>query len=181
MIPIAPQAEPHLARERDVLVEQAVDALAEQPSRVRVRYELRYRGQSFELGVEEDLHGDGARLTATHLGEAFADAHESRYGYRQDGSEVELVNIRVSAWGRAPELAPAAGGGVGTPSGARAVVIAGRSHEASLYAGELAPGTTLAGPALCALPGSSILVPPGWSGEVDDHGSVLLQAARGAS
>ncbi len=39
------------------------------------------------------------------LCEAFAKAHEQRYGYRDDGVEVELVTIRASAVGAAPRAA----------------------------------------------------------------------------
>ena len=60
---------------------------ASAPARVRVRHELRYRGQSFELPVEEELdraRRDGGSIPAA-LREAFARAHEQRYGYRDDG------------------------------------------------------------------------------------------------
>ena len=76
--------------------------------------------------------------------------HEQRYGYRDDGVEVELVTIRVSAWGAAPRLRLA-------------------SAE-----GEPAPGTAIEGPTVCALPGSTLYVPDGWRGEVDDYGTVHL-------
>ena len=92
-----------LARERDALIAEARDSLGEAPTRVRVRHELRYGGQSFELPVEES--GDAGPET---LREGFARAHEQRYGYRDDSAEVELVTIRVSAWGSAPDLQPAA-------------------------------------------------------------------------
>src|SRR6202040_3064706 len=36
-----------LSREREALVAEAASALATSPARLRVRYELRYRGQSF--------------------------------------------------------------------------------------------------------------------------------------
>ena len=35
----------------------------------------------------------------------------------------------------------------------------------------------LAGPALCALPEATLLIPPGWCGEVDAHGTIHLQRA----
>ena len=48
-----------LAAERAALVARACAELREPAARVAVRYELRYRGQSFELGVEEeDLRAD---------------------------------------------------------------------------------------------------------------------------
>ena len=157
-----------LTGEREALVTRACAELGEAPTRVGVRYELRYRGQSFELTVdEEDAQAprskppalDALREALTHtdagippspdaLREAFARAHEQRYGYRDDGVEVELVTIRASAWGAAPRLQ-----------------LAG-------VAGEPAPGTTIEGPTICALPGSTLFVPEGWRGEVDAHGTV---------
>ncbi len=176
-----------LAAERAALVERACSELGEPAARVAVRYELRYSGQSFELAVEEEdvragmegswsalAHAGATRppgsgppaLDATReastpadgsappapdaLREAFAQAHERRYGYRDDGVEVELVTIRVSAWGAAPSLRLA-------------------SPE-----GEPAPGTAVEGPAVFSLPGSTLYVPEGWRGTVDDYGTVRL-------
>ncbi len=167
-----------LTAERDALVARACAGLNTHPptpERVAVRYELRYRGQSFELAVDED--GEPAEIgrpsaptgteaarpstgdprPAPHpdaLREAFAQAHEQRYGYRDDGAEVELVTIRASAWGAAPRLslAPAAG--------------------------EPAPGTRIEGPTVCALPGSTLFVPHGWEGEVDAQGTVCLRDVK---
>jgi N-methylhydantoinase A len=174
-----------LAAERDALVRDASDALGtsrtdgrttladdepDRPARVRVRYELRYRGQSFELSVEEE----GAPSDPPALRESFARAHERRYGYRDDGVEVELVTIRASAWGAAPT--PALAGPAGEPPirETRGVVLDGRELEAECLRGELPPGTRITGPAICALPESTLLVPPGWEGDVDAQGTVCI-------
>ncbi|MBK8294859.1 MAG: hydantoinase/oxoprolinase family protein [Solirubrobacterales bacterium] len=53
-----------------------------------VSWDLRYRGQSFELTVA-DLSGDPARLR-----ERFEEAHERRYGYRDTDAAIELVTVR---------------------------------------------------------------------------------------
>ncbi|HEV3321567.1 MAG TPA: hydantoinase/oxoprolinase family protein [Solirubrobacteraceae bacterium] len=163
-----------LAAERVALVARACAELGEAATRVAVRYELRYHGQSFELAVdEEDVRAPGGRSpypdvpreAFAHpdngaspgpdvLREAFAQAHEQRYGYRDDGVEVELVTIRVSAWGAAPRLRLAA------------------------VEGEPAPGTAIEGPTVCSLPGSTLYVPDGWEGEVDDYGTVHLHDKR---
>ncbi len=58
------------------------------------------------------------------------------------------------------------------------VVFDGDWVEAELWRGELPAGGRVAGPALCALPESTLLVPPGWSGAVDEHGTIVLE--RGA-
>ncbi len=136
-----------LAAERAALVARTCAELGEAAVRVAVRYELRYRGQSFELAVEAD---DDTPPGPDALREAFAQAHEQRYGYRDDGVEVELVTIRVSAWGVAPRLR--LGGVTGKPT----------------------PGTRIEGPTICALPGSTLYVPGGWMGEVDTYGTVHL-------
>jgi N-methylhydantoinase A len=163
-----------LSSEHEALLAEARKALGSTPSRVRVRHELRYRGQSFELGVEESESVD-----ANALREAFARAHELRYGYRDDSSEVELVNIRVSVWGSRPTLRPLAPTAAAPAPEARPVVFDGDCLDAAVYRGEIAPGTPLCGPALCALPEATLLVPPGWSGEVDAHGTVHLQLHPG--
>ncbi|HEY7960619.1 MAG TPA: hydantoinase/oxoprolinase family protein [Solirubrobacteraceae bacterium] len=162
---------------------------------VRVRYELRYRGQSFELTVPEsppdseapphpDRPPNHNAPPETHrsphpdaLREAFARAHEERYGYRDEGAEVELVTMRVSVWGAAPRvrLAPGAGG---TPvPGRTRVVFEGRELDAVCLRGELPAGTAVRGPAVCALGEATLFVAPGWHGAVDEHGSVLLERA----
>jgi N-methylhydantoinase A/oxoprolinase/acetone carboxylase beta subunit len=41
--------------------------------------------------------------------------------------------------------------------------------------GELPPNTRVSGPAVCALPESTLLVPPGWAGVVDAHGTCRLE------
>jgi N-methylhydantoinase A len=132
---------------RDALVADAEHALAGERSRLRVAYELRYSGQSFELAVEQ-----GESVDPDTLREGFAAAHEQRYGYRQDDGNVELVNVRVSVWGAAPEL-----------------VVRAEQSDA------FAPGTRVAGPAVCALGDSTLFVPGGWFGEVDAHGTFVLE------
>ena len=169
-----------LSQERDALIGEALAALAASPCRVRVRHELRYGGQSFELPVEEEIDGTAHRqaLDPDELRGAFARAHELRYGYSDDSAEVELVNIRVSVWGASPSLRPQPGKPAVTDvAETRRVVFDGEPLEAAVLRGELAPGTVLSGPALCALPEATLLVPPGWSGGVDAQGTVHLSRA----
>jgi N-methylhydantoinase A len=161
-----------LARELEDLLDQARAALGASAVRTRVRHELRYAGQAFELGVEQSHDPD-----AHALREAFAQEHERRYGYRDDSAEVELVNIRVSVWGaaqrpRVRSLAP-----VPARAGEAEIVFGGERVSSTVLRGQLAPGTRVQGPALCALPGSSLLIPPRWSGAVDQHGSCRLERA----
>jgi N-methylhydantoinase A len=142
-----------LAREREALLAQARAALGGPCARVRVRHELRYRGQSFELPVDEELGPEGScegrargGLDPDALRGEFARVHEQRYGYRDD-AEVELVTLRACAWGPAPELRLQGAG----------------AHE------------RIEGPAVHPLPEATLYVPAGWAGEVDEWGTVRLR------
>jgi N-methylhydantoinase A len=181
----APGAQPLsaqvLAEQRDALIDTASAALAETPARVRVRYELRYRGQSFELPVEEELStrpADGDRrpagLDPEGLRAAFAAAHELRYGYRDEDAAVELVNIRVSTWGKGSTLRATMGANQAPATEVREVLFDGEPTATPVLRGELAAGSTLSGPCLCAMPDTTLLIAPGWSGSVDAHGTIRL-------
>jgi N-methylhydantoinase A len=168
-----------VAGARRALIAEASAGLAQLPARVRVRHELRYAGQSFELAVDEQLEPgapseDG--LDPHGLSVAFARAHEARYGYSEASTGVQLVTMRASVWGQAPELRLRAPSTRAAPLERRQIVFDGEPLSATVMRGELAPGTELRGPALCALPQSTLLVPPGWAGTVDEHGTIHLSA-----
>jgi N-methylhydantoinase A len=157
-----------VSEEVGALVERVSGELDGPVERVDVRYEMRYEGQSFELAVEGEIES---------LRAAFAQAHERRYGYREDGGRVELVSIRVSALGMRPGLTLEGAAGERSPRASTRVVFDGEWIEAELWRGELGAGARVEGPALCAMPESTLLVPPGWSGDVDANGTVVLERA----
>jgi N-methylhydantoinase A len=184
-----------IAQELSRLIGQATAELDEAATRIDVRFELRYRGQSFELSVDgeidpRDVFGGGvypvsnapgsgpqALLDPEHLAEAFERAHERRYGYRDEHAGVELVNVRVSASGERPRLSLRGATAEPPAQGITSVVFDGEWMEAELWRGELPAGTRVQGPALCALPESTLLVPPGWGGAVDERGTIALERA----
>jgi N-methylhydantoinase A len=141
----------------DALRAEALDRLGDPDAEVAVRYDCRYRGQSFELTVDDPA--------------AFPAAHEERYGFRHDDSAVEVVTVRVTARSGAPRVELAARG---TPAPRREQrdTVLGRRTE--VLHGDLPPGMELEGPVVCALPESTLAVPAGWSGTVDDDGTVVL-------
>jgi len=112
-------------------------------------------GSFEELGDGERLvdaryRGQSFELTVPADGwqERFEAEHERRYGFRMPGEAVELVNLRVveTAAGERPRL----GGGA----------------EAE---------RTLEGPLTVELPQSTCLVAAGWSGSVDEAGTLVLR------
>ena len=55
------------------------------------------------------------------------------------------------------------------------MVFAGDELEATVLRGSAPPGTYVRGPALYAQADATTLVPPGWSGAVDETGNLLLR------
>jgi N-methylhydantoinase A len=134
---------------------------------LRASYELRYVGQAFELPVEAGLDPEPSALRV-----AFDSAHEERYGYADASAELELVTLRVTAAvaGPQPRAAPVA---AAQDRGRRPVRFGETWHEASVIG---AGAGAFAGPAIVELPGSTLVVPPGWSGRGDAAGIALEQA-----
>jgi N-methylhydantoinase A len=124
---------------------QARAALRSQDAELSAVYELRYVGQAFELAIPGDVGADPGALRA-----AFEAEHERRYGYRDGEQALELVTVRVTA----------------TIPGAE-ITLRGSDGPA--------PGTAVRGPTRVALPGSTVWVPDGWSGTVDDSGTLRLK------
>jgi N-methylhydantoinase A len=151
---------------------------------VELRYELRYAGQSFELTVRRNADDPDA-CDPDALRELFAAEHERRYGYRDERGEVELVNVRVSALGEPPlarltgaaarQSEPAGRASRRSATGIARVAFAGRWLEAELWRGQPPAGARVQGPALCAMEESTLLVPPGWAGAVDELGTIALE------
>ena len=127
---------------------------------LEVVYELRYRGQAFELPIPGPPEPDPAQLA-----EDFAREHEARYGYRD------------------PEGRAGAGHdpGRGGRAGARAAPRAPRRAAPSPRASAQRPlrrrlgrdpgparraggrGSSAEGPCVFELPEATLVLPPGWS------------------
>jgi N-methylhydantoinase A len=154
------------AAQVEPLRERARAELGGDPVRERVRYALRYRGQSFELAVDAPAAADAAELRSR-----FEVAHELAYGYRETASDVELVTVTVSVWGPAPALGPRAVRGSASRTSTR-IWHGGAELEAALLVGDPAPGERIEGPAVCALADATLLITPGWRGLVLADGTI---------
>ena len=120
--------------------------------------DARYRGQSYELTVDADGWESG-----------FPAAHEQRYGFRL-AADVELVNRRVVAVlpRRRPELRSCRS----EPGlGARRACLDGSWLDLPVHGA----GSAVVGPAIVELPGATCLVRPGWAGEPDGGGTLVLE------
>ena len=140
------------------------EELGSPQAKLRVTYDLRYAGQAFELPVEAGPEPERDDLRA-----AFERAHEERYGYSDGDAALELVTIRVAA------ALPAT-----PPPETAATDASAESSRHARFGGEwrdaaiLGPGTArFDGPAIVELPGSTLVVPPGWTGDASPTGVTL--------
>jgi N-methylhydantoinase A len=154
------------------LADQARRALGEPAAEVRVVYEVRYRGQSFELAIAA-----GPEPAPDELRAAFEAEHQRRYGYADPEQGMELVTIRVSASmpGAQVELIGGADREERVERTRRGATFSGLGRETEVLRGSPSPGTEISGPAVVELAESTVVVPPGWGGHVDATGTVCLE------
>ncbi|MGE5635440.1 MAG: hydantoinase/oxoprolinase family protein, partial [Nocardioidaceae bacterium] len=151
------------------LGEQGRRELGEPGAELRASYELRYAGQAFELPVAAGLAPDPAELRRS-----FDRAHSERYGYADPDAELELVTVRVTAALPGAEPRPAEPWAA-EPRGTRPM----RFGDEQLEGRVVGPGVgSTDGPAVVELPGSTLVVPPGWRAEAGAE-AVLMERTRG--
>ncbi|MDN3353607.1 hydantoinase/oxoprolinase family protein [Actinomadura sp. DC4] len=137
--------------------------------------DLRYAGQAYELRVPLD----GAAPEAADVAEALHAGHERLYGFRDTDAAIELGTARlaiVAATGEIPPSAVPRGEGTPGPSSRRSVLLAGGRVDAEVYdrAG-LRAADRLSGPAIVEQDDTTVLIPPGWSADVDPAGNLHLR------
>ena len=130
-------------------------------------YEMRYRGQAFELAIPGPPEPDPGELA-----ERFAAAHERAFGYRDPDAEVELVNLRVGMVVTGPSPEPRAAPAGRLERGSRRARFGGEWVEAEVLRGEPGAGEAASGPCVFELPEATLVLPPGWTAEVDEAGTI---------
>jgi N-methylhydantoinase A len=152
---------------------EAREALGDAGAELRATYELRYRGQAFELAIP-----GSTTPRPEQLRQEFEAAHEDRYGYSDPEQRLELVTIRVTATAAGSDVALAeADEGQAVTWSRRRATLGGEQLEIEVLRGAPPAKTEVAGPAVVELPESTVLVPPDWSGRVENTGTLLLRRA----
>lgn len=133
--------------------------------------DLRYRGQSHELTVDI-----GDEFTPERAAERFHAAHERIRGYALDDEPIELVTIRATATAQTDEPEITHEGDKKQPKTTREAYFDGAFHETPVYErGRLPSGETVEGPAILEGGQSTVVIPPGWRGDVDEHGTLEVK------
>jgi len=145
--------------------------------------DLRYLGQYHEVNVPVPAE-DIKAFNEQAMKQAFHSHHDRLYGYslKEEGREVELVNLRMTAAGvtEKPAFRKDAFRGTdpsGCLKGGRPIFIpsAGEYMPVEVYDGDkMGYGNAVKGPAIIEQVNTTIFVPPGYEVECDEYGSYLL-------
>jgi N-methylhydantoinase A len=179
-VDLAAIAENYAALEKEATETLVRDGIDPKQIRITREADIRYAGQSMEVRVAAPAGVVDATFLV-RLIDAFNAAHLRTFGYNYAGKQkVELVNFCVSGFGlierpSMPKLA--AKSGKPAPKGARPVYFADRFHDTAIYdRATLPPGFTLEGPAVVEEFGSTTVVFPGQTLEVDPYGILIVRA-----
>lgn len=142
----------------------------------------RYQNQEHSVEVEVPADGfDGAGLRALH--ERFHESYEREYTYRLD-APVEIVGLHMVASAEVGKLTldhmPVTGAKVEDAIKSKREVDYATDgvHEATIYNSEkLEPGMTFSGPAVIEDPGTTIVIHPGNTVEIDAFGNTVITIA----
>ena len=148
--------------------------------------DLRYEGQSYELNVPVDRVDSLGPEELNRLARRFHELHDKLYAYSSEAENLQLVNLRVTAIGKTPELRPVRealnpGDGSRGLKQSRPVYYPGIGFvEANIYERDrLQPGDSFPGPAIVEEKISSTVIPPGYSCLVDEYRNLIITLRRG--
>jgi 5-oxoprolinase (ATP-hydrolysing) len=113
---------------------------------------------------------------------AFAAAFRQRFGYAPHANlVVDRIRVEMTEAGDAPANLPPPSAGPETGPEIVTAWLAGAAHHVPLHQrGALAPGRTVAGPAIIIDALSTTIVEPGWRAEVESEGTLRLARTRTA-
>jgi N-methylhydantoinase A len=167
--------------EREAGETLARDGIAADRTRLVREADIRYAGQSMEVRVVAPGGPIDARFVAA-LVDAFHAAHLKTFGYNYAGSQkVELVNFCVSGFGlidrpTISRLDPR--DAVPPVRSTRPVYFGGAFRDTPIFQrADLGPGVRLDGPLVVEEFGSTTVVFPGQTLDVDPHGIMLVRRA----
>ncbi len=170
----------YAALERDATATLMRDGIESSRIRLVREADIRYAGQSMEVRVTAPGGAVDASFLAGLIG-AFNAAHLKTFGYNYAGQQkIELVNLCVSGFGvierpQMPKLASREG--KPTAKSRRAVYFASAFQDTPVYdRGSLPPGGRVNGPAVVEEFGSTTVVFPGQTLEVDPHGILVIRS-----
>ncbi|WP_038051094.1 hydantoinase B/oxoprolinase family protein [Thioalkalivibrio sp. ALJ1] len=162
--------------------EAATAALAEQgvaPASMRVEQRLHLRLAGSDTALEVPA-GDLETMM-----QAFATAYRDRYGFAPPDRELVVAIAAAEAIAAADPVEAksaarrAASVGAAPEADCVPMVVAGTCRDVPLYRREvLQPGMRLAGPAIVIESTATLVLEPGWDGQIEPDGTLRLERAE---
>ncbi len=150
------------------------------PARVQRSVEMRYGEQIFEITVPLDDVDWEAADPLPQIVERFHDRHEELYTYALREQDAVLVNARASVIGvlpGVPDEPRLAERSPSNPNGERRVWLRAWTTVPVFEFDGLAPGQTIAGPAIVESAMTTVLLRPGNRATVTPHGWLDIAVA----
>ena len=181
--------------ERRVTARLEDEGLLTQQTRLEHFVDMRYAGQAYEIRIPlsidpvlSPVEGSATAEIQTHIQRAitrFHASHKDLYGYSYAGKElVELVNVGVTGLGllkrpHVPQAQPAGTSPEHARTGQTAVYFSKSTLDTPVYdRSALQTGNELSGPAIIQQYDATTVVEPGWSGRVDQWGTLRLERTQ---
>lgn len=131
--------------------------------------DLRYHGQGYELPLP----------FSADLLKRFHAEHKRRYGYSSEGSDVEIVTVRLRGRVASPEKLARLkieGQPGKLKAGSAMVIFNGKKHRTNVVPREsLKPGRRYRGPAILTEYSATTVVPPGMGFYCDKAGNLVIE------
>jgi len=185
----------YAAAGRELTAQLRRDGVAAGAVRLAASADCRFLGQGYELNVPLQATG---RRAITALASRFLEQHLRTYGHADPQQEVEVVNVRLSAFGRlpvrpgdgppeppAPARAEPPARPASVPTSARAGTVLARlpgtpaARELPVYPRDrIGPFQAVTGPAIVHQLDTTTIVLPDQRARADELGSMWLEEAR---
>ncbi|CAN5691223.1 hydantoinase/oxoprolinase family protein [soil metagenome] len=157
------------------------DGIAENMRFFEYWLEMRYVGQHWDIPVPVSM-GNGSKPHLPEIVQEFHRRHELVHGYKLEGREVEIANLRLMAIGRSPKLKlktkSLEGEDASTALKARRRAYFGAEVgflEVPVYDGSrLRSGNQFAGPAIVEKPSTTIVIHPEQKARVDERQNMIV-------
>ncbi len=153
---------------------------------VELHFDARYVGQNFELrvpvvsGPPAALDGHPAPDAVAAIKDRFFEVHDAAYGYHNPDDPVEVVNVRLTAFGRTRrgQAEGTAPGAAEAPAPVEVRPVWFDPHAPAdtpvFDRSRLRPGVGIAGPAIVEQLDATTVVHPGDLARVDAHANLAI-------
>jgi len=166
----------------NALIEMRSEGLSDEEVNFNAFLDMRYAGQGYELRVPIEDNYKRNEWDSERLRKKFDQIHLKAFGMKAEKEPVDVVNFRLVAIAKVPEIKPKMwtrkGDLKSALKGYRKVRFGNLEAEIDcpFFDRMMLPSdVNLKGPAIIEQPDSTIVVPPNFEGRVDKFGNIMIK------